>query len=161
MTILVSGCYNKDQKKVEEENHMILKNSRETKSLFQIVKMWFWCWKNTHLRSDSWTRRSIKCLYSHYQIKTHWHIFVNCSRFAYSLLIDPSLSIKDFVNFLIKHSSVFVFSSQEQPSSSKPLWVLRWFAFLFISNFCLWFLLILIGFFFAYEKGFYLLRKKL
>ena len=74
-----------------------------------------------------------QCLYGHCQVETWWHIFANCSRFAYSLLIDPSPSIKDFVNFLKEHPSVFAFSSQERPSTSpKPLWVLTWLAFLFL-----------------------------
>jgi len=32
-----------------------------------------------------------------------------------SLLIDPSLSIKDFISFLKEYPSAFAFSSQEQP----------------------------------------------
>ena len=52
-------------------------------------------------------------------------IFVNCSRFAYSSLIDLSLSIKDFLK---KYPSAFVFSPQEWPLLSyKPLWVLYWY----------------------------------
>ena len=56
-----------------------------------------------------------QCLCGHCQVETCQHIFVNCSRFAHSLLIDPSLSIEDFVNFLKEHPSAFAFSPQERP----------------------------------------------
>jgi len=46
-------------------------------------------------------------------------IFANCSRFAYSPLIDLSPSIKDFLK---EYPSAFVFSPQEWPLLSyKPL----------------------------------------
>jgi len=47
--------------------------------------------------------------------------FANCHMFIHSPLIDLSLSIKDFVDFLKEHPSVFAFSPQEQPSSSSEL----------------------------------------
>jgi len=53
-------------------------------------------------------------LCSHCQIEICQHIFTNYSRFAYSLLIDLSLLIEDFFDFLKEHLSVFVFSLQEQ-----------------------------------------------
>ena len=46
-------------------------------------------------------------------METYQYIFAKCSRFAYSTLIDPSPSIKDFVDFLKEHSSAFVFFPQE------------------------------------------------
>jgi len=54
-----------------------------------------------------------QCLCGHCQVETRRHIFANCSRFAYSPLIDPSLSIEDFVDFLKEHLSAFAFFSQE------------------------------------------------
>ena len=56
-----------------------------------------------------------QCPCGHCQVETRRHIFANCSRFAHSPLIDPSPSIKDFVNFLKEHPSAFAFSSQERP----------------------------------------------
>ena len=41
--------------------------------------------------------------------------------FTHSPLIDLSLSIKDFVDFLEEHLSTFAFSPQKQPSSSELL----------------------------------------
>jgi len=56
-----------------------------------------------------------QCPCGHCQVETRRHIFANCPRFAHSPLIDPSPSVKDFVNFLKEHPSTFAFSSQEQP----------------------------------------------
>ena len=56
-----------------------------------------------------------QCPCGHCQVETCRHILANCSRFAHSPLIDPSPSIKDFVDFLKEHPSAFAFSSQEQP----------------------------------------------
>ena len=50
-----------------------------------------------------------QCSYSYCQIEKYQHIFTNYSRFAHSPLIDPSSSIKDFVNFLKEYSSAFAF----------------------------------------------------
>ena len=56
-----------------------------------------------------------QCPCGHCQVETRRHIFANCSRFAHSPLIDPSLSIKDFVDFLKEHPSAFAFFPQERP----------------------------------------------
>ena len=53
----------------------------------------------------------IQCLCGHCQVETWRHIFANYPRFAHSSLIDPSPSIKDFVDFLKEHPSAFAFSS--------------------------------------------------
>ena len=74
-----------------------------------------------------------QCPCSYCQVKTRWHIFANCSRFAHSPLTDPSLLVKDFVDFLKEHPNAFAFPPQEQPPPpSEPLWVLRCFAFLIL-----------------------------
>ena len=56
-----------------------------------------------------------QCLCGHCQVETRQHIFANCARFAHSPLIDPSPSIKNFVDFLKEHPSAFAFSSQDRP----------------------------------------------
>ena len=72
-----------------------------------------------------------QCPCGHCQVETRWHIFANCPRFAHSPLIDPSPSVKNFVDFLKEHPGTFAFSPQEQPPSpSEPPWVLKCFAFL-------------------------------
>ena len=42
------------------------------------------------------------------------YIFANYFRFAYSLWVDLSPSIEDFVDFLKKHPNAFAFFSQKQ-----------------------------------------------
>ena len=56
-----------------------------------------------------------QCLCGHCQVETRRHIFANCPRFAHSPLIDPSPSVKNFVDFLKEHPSAFAFSPQERP----------------------------------------------
>ena len=74
-----------------------------------------------------------QCPCGHYQVETCWHIFANYLRFAHSLLIDPSLLVKDFVDFLKEHPDAFAFSPQEWPLPPSELpWVLNCFAFLIL-----------------------------
>ena len=70
-----------------------------------------------------------QCLYSHCQIEIYWYIFVNYCWFVYTFLTDLLLLVKDFVKFLEKHPSVFIFTFQDC-LSFKPPW-----AFL-VSLFC-------------------------
>ena len=58
----------------------------------------------------------LKSIYSTFSLQsvsnmeTHQNIFANYPRFAHSLLINLFLSIKNFVDFLKKYLSAFVFS---------------------------------------------------
>ena len=66
-------------------------------------------------RQRFFSAKCIQCPCGHCQVETQQHIFANCFRFAHSPLIDPSPSIKDFVDFLKEHPSAFAFFSQERP----------------------------------------------
>lgn len=57
-------------------------------------------------------------LYDYFQLETYQYIFMNCSWFAYSSLIDLFPSIEEFVDFLKKDPSAFAFASQKKPLSS-------------------------------------------
>jgi len=59
-------------------------------------------------------------LCGHCQVETRWHIFANCCRFAHFPLTDLVPTVKNFVKFLKKHPSAFVFPSQDRLFSEPP-----------------------------------------
>ena len=61
-----------------------------------------------------------QCSCGHCQVEIHQHILADYSRFAHAPLTDPSLSIKDFVQFLKEHPSAFAFTPQDCPPSEPP-----------------------------------------
>ena len=61
-----------------------------------------------------------QCLYGYCQVEICQHILANCCQFSHTSLIDPLLSLKDFVKFLKEHPSAFAFTSQDCLLSEPP-----------------------------------------
>ena len=91
--ILLQLSYFKDSSWLSHIGQLVILYARVTRAIFNYASIGKY---RQYFSPVEYTQY----LYSHCQIEIYWHIFANCLRFAYSLLIDLSLSIKDLVNFL-------------------------------------------------------------